>query len=390
MIAFLPARIGVFDAMLRALTLCVVLWLAAAAHGAEFVAPYVDTVKDVEMILELAGVGPGDYLIDLGAGDGRFVIGAAQRGALAHGVELEPALVERAGANAERAGVSIEPDSEIGDIFDADISMATVVTIYLFPEANIALRPKLLAELAPGTRLVSNSFHMGDWAPDARAQGRTSGGALLWIIPADASNCLALHNAPGPARLTIEQRYQRIDARMEIDGAHVPLESAVLRGDVLQCVAASGEVTARAHRGYGNDRPTDAGRRSHPAHGDQGQRHTMKTIGMLGGMSWESTALYYRLINEETRRLRGGLHSAPIALVSVDFQAVEQLQRTDAWAKLAICSRRGRGRSKPRAPTSCSSARTPCTGWRSRSKRPSISLCCIWPTQLQRVSAQRA
>lgn len=249
MIAFLPARTGVFDAM-RALTPCAALWLAAAAHGGEFVAPYVDTVEeDVEMILELAGVGPGDYLIDLGAGDGRFVIGAAQSGALAHGVELEPTLVERARANAERAGVSDRTRFEIGDLFKADISMATVVTIYLFPEANIALRPKLLAELAPGTRLVSNSFHMGDWAPDARAQGRTSGGALLWVIPANAAGVWRFATPHGPARLTIEQRFQRIDARVEINGALVPLESAVLRGDVLQCVAAGGTLTLHGRIG---------------------------------------------------------------------------------------------------------------------------------------------
>ncbi|MCH2099766.1 MAG: hypothetical protein MK142_15395, partial [Pseudomonadales bacterium] len=138
---------------------------------------------------------------------------------------------------------------EIGDLFKADISMATVVTIYLFPEANIALRPKLLAELAPGTRLVSNSFHMGDWAPDARAQGRTSGGALLWVIPANAAGVWRFATPHGPARLTIEQRFQRIDARVEINGALVPLESAVLRGDVLQCVAAGGTLTLHGRIG---------------------------------------------------------------------------------------------------------------------------------------------
>ena len=229
---------------MKALAALALAWLTSAAYAGEFVAPYVDTVEeDVEMILDLADVGPGDYLIDLGAGDGRFVIGAAQRGALAHGVELDPALVERARANAERAGVSERTHFEIGDIFDADIAMASVVTIYLFPEANIALRPKLLADLAPGTRLVSNSFHMGDWAPDARAQGRTSGGALLWIIPANAAGIWRFTTPRGPAQLMIEQRYQRIDARLEIDGERVPLESAVLRGDVIQCVAAGGTLT---------------------------------------------------------------------------------------------------------------------------------------------------
>ena len=120
------------------------------------------------------------------------------------GVDL--AIVDK---RRERAGVSERTHFEIGDIFDADIAMASVVTIYLFPEANIALRPKLLADLAPGTRLVSNSFHMGDWAPDARAQGRTSGGALLWIIPANAAGIWRFTTPRGPARLMIEQRYQQ-------------------------------------------------------------------------------------------------------------------------------------------------------------------------------------
>lgn len=211
---------------------------ALSGHAAEFVAPYVDTVEeDVELILELAGVGAGDYLIDLGSGDGRFVIGAARRGALAHGVELEPALVERARRNAQAAGVATRTAFLEGDIFEADVSMATVVTIYLFPEANIALRPKLLAELAPGTRLVSNSFHMGDWEPDDRAQGRTSGGALLWVIPADVHGSWALTLGDRSARLALRQRYQRIEADLSVDGARAEVTSAELRGASLTLLA---------------------------------------------------------------------------------------------------------------------------------------------------------
>ena len=235
MIAFLPARIGVFDAM-RALTPCAALWLAAAAHGGEFVAPYVDTVEDDgEMILELAGVGPGDYQIDLGAGDGRFVIGAAQRGALAHGVELSDP-VERARANAERAGVSDRTRFEIGDLFKADISMATVVTIYLFPEANIALPS--CSRSSPAT-VISNSFHTVTGRPmheprGARPAARCSGSFR------QRGRRLALRDAARPCATHDRAALQRIDARVEINGALVPLESAVLRGDVLQCVAAGG------------------------------------------------------------------------------------------------------------------------------------------------------
>jgi hypothetical protein len=233
----------------RALVTLFALLAGVAAQGAEFVAPYVDTVEeDVELILDLADVGPGDYLIDLGSGDGRFVIGAARRGALAHGVELEPTLVERARRNAEAAGVAARTAFLEGDVFAADVSMATVVTLYLFPEANIALRPKLLAELAPGTRLVSNSFHMGDWAPDARAQGRTSGGALLWVVPAQVEGHWRLTVGERAGRLELRQRYQEIEAALEFDDREAAIETATLRGDVLTIVAATdaGALALRA------------------------------------------------------------------------------------------------------------------------------------------------
>ena len=179
---------------------------------------------------------------------GRFVIGAARRGALAHGVELEPALVERARRNAEAAGVAERTAFLAGDLFDADLSMATVVTIYLFPEANLALRPKLLAELTPGTRLVSNSFHMGAWEPDARAQGRTSGGALLWVIPASVAGRWHLSVGAHTGVLAIHQRYQKIDATLEIDGQAAAIEEAGLRGAVLTLLAAT-DAGALALRG---------------------------------------------------------------------------------------------------------------------------------------------
>ena len=218
--------------------------LTVAVAEERFVAPYVDTVReDVELILDLADVGPGDYLIDLGSGDGRFVIAAAQRGALAHGVELDPALVARGHANAAAAGVADRTAFVHGDIFEADVSRATVVTIYLFPEANIALRPKLLAELAPGTRLVSNSFHMGDWAPDRRAQGRTSGGALLWIIPAPVAGIWELEFGDATRTLTLEQTYQRVTAGLE--GATV--DAATLTGDRFTLLARDGEAQLALH-----------------------------------------------------------------------------------------------------------------------------------------------
>lgn len=141
----------------------------------------------VSVMLELAEVGPGDTLYDLGSGDGRIVIGAAKRGAQAIGVEIDPELVERARRDAREAGVSDRTRFVQQDLFAADFRDATVVTLYLLPEVNLALRPRLLAELEPGTRIVSHSHDMGDWPPDATREVADENGRLhrvhLWTVP---------------------------------------------------------------------------------------------------------------------------------------------------------------------------------------------------------------
>ena len=198
--------------------------IAAPAYAAELVAPYVNTVtEDVALMLEVAAVGPDDYLIDLGAGDGRIVIAAALRGARAHGVELQPQLVALARENAAAAGVADRARFLEGDIFAADLTGATVVTAYLFPEANLALRPKLLAELPPGTRVVSNAFDMGDWQPDRHEYGRTSGGTMLWIIPSRVQGHWQLTLGERRLSLTIDQVYQKIGATLDEAGSRIPV-----------------------------------------------------------------------------------------------------------------------------------------------------------------------
>lgn len=208
-----------------------ILLLPALACPAELVAPYVNTVReDVELMLDLASVGPGDYLIDLGAGDGRIVIAAAQRGARGHGIELQPELVALANDNAGKAGLGDRVRFIEGDIFAADLSRATVVTAYLFPEANLQLRPKLLAELPPGTRVVSNAFHMGDWRPDRHEYGRTSGGAMLWIIPARIGGDWILEIDGRQLSMHIEQRYQEIELQIFAADEQIPVRAAALEG----------------------------------------------------------------------------------------------------------------------------------------------------------------
>jgi SAM-dependent methyltransferase len=208
-----------------------VLFTSAITFAAELVAPYVNTVsEDVELMLDLATVGPEDYLIDLGSGDGRIVIAAARRGARGHGVELRPDLVTLATENAREAGVSDRAHFIEGDIFEADLTGASVVTAYLFPEANLQLKPKLLAELPPGTRVVSNAFHMGDWAPDRHEYGRTSGGAMLWIIPARVGGIWSLEIDGRQLSLRIEQRYQELEVSLHEAGEPIPVLLAKLDG----------------------------------------------------------------------------------------------------------------------------------------------------------------
>lgn len=120
----------------------------------------------VKLILDIAGVGPGDYIIDLGSGDGRIVISAAQRGAFNHGRDLNPVRVTEAVENAVSAGVSDRVQFLEADLLEADISRATVITMYLLPQVNLRLKPILFEQLKPGNRIVSHNFSMGRWEED--------------------------------------------------------------------------------------------------------------------------------------------------------------------------------------------------------------------------------
>lgn len=146
--------------------------------------PYVPTSEEVVThMLELAKVGPGDRLYDLGSGDGRIVIAAAQRYRVrATGIEIDPVRVWEARQNARAAGVTEWVTFRVGDLFEADFSDATVVTLYLLPDVNLKLRPLLFKQLEPGTRVVSHNFDMGAWPPDTTVQvGRST--VYRWTIP---------------------------------------------------------------------------------------------------------------------------------------------------------------------------------------------------------------
>lgn len=152
--------------------------------AAEKDVPYVTTPQRVvERMLELADVSDDDVVYDLGSGDGRFVITAAQQfGARAVGVEIDSQLVETARSRARLAGVMDRVEFRRGNLFDTDLSDATVVTLYLEPDLNLRLRPKLLLQLDPGDRVVSHEFDMGAWTPD-RTETMNGSSIYLWTIP---------------------------------------------------------------------------------------------------------------------------------------------------------------------------------------------------------------
>jgi precorrin-6B methylase 2 len=159
--------------------------------------PYVPTGEEVvtEMI-NLAGVNRNDVLYDLGSGDGRIVIQAAeQTGCRGVGIDIDPVRVEEARENLRRAGVD-GVEFRQGDLFQADISEASVVTIYLLQDVNIRLRPKLLRDLRPGSRVVSHAFDMGQWQPDA-SRGVSGTSIFYWVVPANISGTWEWKNRAG-------------------------------------------------------------------------------------------------------------------------------------------------------------------------------------------------
>jgi precorrin-6B methylase 2 len=209
---------------MRVLAALALACAAAAAIGNEFETkpPFITTPQEVvEHMLRMAGTGPGDLVIDLGSGDGRIPIAAAQKfGARGLGIELDSTLVSKSQGAARAVGVQDRVQFVQGDVLATDISRATVVTVYLLPGLMGKLQSRFIAELQPGTRIVSHEFTMAGWLPDRsetvklsaphRGQGELSR-LHLWIVPADARGTWRGAGQP----LRIEQSYQRI----EVEGA---------------------------------------------------------------------------------------------------------------------------------------------------------------------------
>lgn len=209
-----------------------VVWIPSPEHA-------------TEKMLDLARVTPQDYVIDLGSGDGRNVIAAARRGARAFGVEYNPDLVELSRRNAAAAGVSDRAVFAQGDMFEADLSQATVLALFLLPAHLSRLAPAFLA-LKPGTRIVSNTYEIGNgWEPDEslRAEPCLSWCILsLYIVPARAGGTWQLASG---AYLHLTQAFQRVQGFFELDGLRVAIDNGRLRGDELRFTVNRVEYTGR-------------------------------------------------------------------------------------------------------------------------------------------------
>lgn len=196
----------------------------------------------VDQMLRMAKVTPQDYVVDLGSGDGRTVITAARIGAKTLGIEYNPDMVELSKRNAAQDGIGEKARFINGDIFATDFSDATVVTMFLLPSLNLKLRPKLL-EMKPGTRLVSNTFNMGDWQPDETANVEkdcpTYCRALLWIVPAKVEGKWQL----GQSELTLVQEYQLIRGTLSTGNVEAPVTGGKLAGDEIFFTAAGTTYT---------------------------------------------------------------------------------------------------------------------------------------------------
>ena len=217
----------------------------------------------VNRMLDMGKVTAKDYVIDLGSGDGRTVITAAKRGAKAMGIEYNPDMVELSKRNAAKEGVTDKASFVKADLFESDFSQATVITMFLLPDINLRLRPKIL-NLKPGTRIVSNSFDMGEWKPDETVTAGEGCSnwctAYLWIVPAKVEGTWKLPQG----ELTLKQTFQMVSGTLKTGGNTQPITNGKLNGDQISFTAGSTQYAGRVN-GNAMDGSTKAGGSWHAA-----------------------------------------------------------------------------------------------------------------------------
>jgi hypothetical protein len=208
----------------------------------------------VDRMLTMAQAKPSDFVVDLGAGDGKIAIAAAKKfGAKSMGIEYNPDMAKFAQRNAEKAGVLGKAEIRQGDIFATDFSQATVITMYLLPSLNMKLRPTIL-NMRPGTRVVSHSFNMEDWLPDETSSisGRQ---AYLWIVPASVGGKWSVEFPGGggaQVEVTLDQRFQKIEGTATLGPVQAGLQEPTLRGADIHFAYIDGNGVRRELTGHVN------------------------------------------------------------------------------------------------------------------------------------------
>ncbi|MFP4072136.1 MAG: SAM-dependent methyltransferase [Desulfovibrionales bacterium] len=231
--------------------------------------PYVPTPENVvDTMIEMADVQESDLVYDLGCGDGRIVITAArERGARGIGIDIDPQRIEESLVNAEQAGVNDRVEFAVQDLFETDFSDATVVMLYLLPAVNLELRPKLLSDLRPGSRVVSHDFDMGEWEADEHANVDWSSDVFYWVVPANVSGIWRLEDGEQEYELEMEQEFQKVTGALTESYRTSPLRDVVVNGDRIEFVldGPAGEVNYRGRvdgdRIQGEDREWTAVRK---------------------------------------------------------------------------------------------------------------------------------
>jgi len=208
--------------------------------------PFVPTgFNVVEQMLKMANVGKDDIVYDLGCGDGRIVITAVKEfGATGIGIDINPIRINESKENSIKEGVADKVQFIVQNLFEADLSEATVVTLYLLPSVNIRLRPKLFNELKPGTRIVSHDFDMGEWKPDQssdiynNSSNYVSHAVYFWVLPANVSGTWAWVASVGAEKrryiLQLDQKFQEINGNLTAGGSDIPIINITIQGNRLQ------------------------------------------------------------------------------------------------------------------------------------------------------------
>jgi len=260
----MKTKISIFSAViLMSLSLMPACLLAQEIQSASVFVPqvgqqgkdvvWVPTPQElVNKMLEIAEVTPEDFVIDLGSGDGRTVIAAAKIGAKALGIEYNPEMVDLSKENARKEGVSEKAEFIKSDLYETDLSEATVITMFLLPEINLKLRPRLL-DLKPGTRIVSNTFTMGEWQSDIETTTEENWNswntAHLWIVPAKVEGKWKL----GDDELNFSQEFQFINGTLNSGGKAYTISGGRLRGNSITFTADgtrySGQVNGKVIKG---------------------------------------------------------------------------------------------------------------------------------------------